>query len=90
MEAKITLDTDLEQRIQQMAQARKLSMSDVLQDAVKDYVQREEHKEAFKQEALQSWQEYRQTGRHLTAEEAGDWLTTWGTEQESDVPKCHD
>lgn len=57
MEAKITLDKDLEQRIQQMALARKPSMSDVLQDAVKDYAQREEHKEAFKQEALQSWQE---------------------------------
>ena len=38
---------------------------------------------------LQSWQEYAETGLHVTGDEAIAWLETWGTEGEKDAPQCH-
>lgn len=34
----------------------------------------EEKREAFRQEALDAWDDYQATGRHLTAAEADGWL----------------
>lgn len=58
--------------------------------AIHDYVEREEARESFKQEALVSWTAYRETGRHLANQEVRDWLNTWGTDKESEVPGCHE
>jgi len=46
-------------------------------------------RESFKQEALESWADYKETGLHLTGPEARNWLATWGTKDEKSVPKCH-
>jgi len=54
------------------------------------YFYREEKREAFKQEALQAWATYQETGRHLTAKQANDWLATWGTDDEGPTPECHE
>lgn len=43
----------------------------------------------FQQEAVNSWLEFQKTGLHLTGEEVWRWLDTWGTENESTVPECH-
>ena len=59
-------------------------------EAIRDYVEREEAREGFKQEALTSWKAYQETGQHLTGQEVRGWLNTWGTEGESEVPKCHE
>ena len=59
-------------------------------EAIRDYVNREEALEDFKQEALASWTAYQETGRHLTGEEVRDWLNAWGTEKETKIPKCHE
>jgi predicted transcriptional regulator len=46
-------------------------------------------RENFLQEALASWASYQETGLHLNEQEIRDWLTTWGTENETEVPLCH-
>ncbi|TON78946.1 transcriptional regulator, partial [Vibrio parahaemolyticus] len=50
---------------------------------------REEKKEAFRQDALNAWDEYQMTGSHLTASEVENWLGSWGSEDEVETPKCH-
>ncbi|MGP4132181.1 hypothetical protein OJE16_21580 [Pantoea tagorei] len=57
--------------------------------AIAQYIEREEARESFKQEALDSWREYQETGLHLTGEEVKSWLRNWGTEAETDIPECH-
>ena len=37
-----------------------------------------------------SGQEFKETGQHLTLDETTDWLDTWGTDDESGVPECHE
>jgi predicted transcriptional regulator len=54
------------------------------------YVEREEARENFKHEALHSWAEYQETGRHLAGLEVHTWLNTWGTDEEKAAPECHE
>jgi predicted transcriptional regulator len=56
-----------------------------MKEAIRQYLDREESKESFKQEALASWQTYQETGQHLTGEEVASWLETWGTDQEKEM-----
>jgi predicted transcriptional regulator len=60
-----------------------------MREAIKEYLDREEARESFLQEALASWAEYQGTGLHLTGDELKTWLDTWGTEEETDIPECH-
>ena len=89
MATSVKLDDDLKRRIQQLADIRHRSAHWIMCDAIRDYVEREEVRESFKQEALASWTAYQETGQHLTGEEVRDWLNTWGTDQERKIPPCH-
>lgn len=57
---------------------------------IRDYVEREEARENFKQEALASWTAYQETGKHLTGQEVSNWLNAWGTNEETGIPQCHE
>ncbi len=90
MATSLKIDDALKHRVQQLASQRRRSPHGVMLEAIQHYVEREEACERFKQEALASWASYRETGRHLTGEEARAWLNTWGTDDEVTVPECHE
>ena len=90
MATTVKLDDKLKSRIQQLADIRHRSAHWIMCEAIRDYVDREEAMEDFKQEALASWTTYQETGRHLTGQEVRDWLNSWGTEKETKIPKCHE
>ncbi len=90
MATSVKLDEDLKSRIQNLADLRHRSSHWIMREAIRDYVEREEAKESFKQEALASWKAYKETGKHLTGKEVRDWLDTWGTEHEKEIPECHE
>jgi len=90
MATSVKLDDDLKNRIQHLADARHRTAHWIMREAILDYVAREEAKESFKQEAVASWKAYQETGRHMTSQEVRNWLNTWGTDKETEVPSCHD
>jgi predicted transcriptional regulator len=90
MATSIKIDDDLKARVQQLAGQRQRSPHWVMREAIRQYVEREEARESFKKEALSSWKEYQETGRHLTGEEVRGWLRTWGGDDEQAVPDCHE
>jgi len=90
MATSVKLDDDLKHRIQSLADSRKRTSHWIMREAIRDYVEREEARESFKQEALASWQAYQETGRHLTGGELNGWLNQWGTDKESEIPPCHE
>jgi len=90
MATSVKLDDDLKSRIQHLAAMRHRSAHWIMCEAIREYVEREEARESFKQEALASWTAYQETGRHLTGQELHDWLITWGTDKEADIPQCHE
>ena len=88
MATSVKLDDDLKSRIQRLADARHRSAHWIMREAIRSYVEREEARENFKQEALASWTAYQETGQHLTGKEVRDWLSTWGTDNETKIPPC--
>ncbi len=50
---------------------------------------REEKRETFQQETLKAWEEYQETGLHVTGDDVIAWLKTWSEENEKAAPVCH-
>lgn len=90
MATSIKIDETLKGRVQQLASQRRRSPHWIMLEAIRQYVEREEARESFKQEALDSWAAYKETGRHLTGQETRSWLSTWGTDDEKAAPECHE
>lgn len=90
MATSLKIDDEMKGRIQALAEQRDRSAHWIMREAIRQYVDREEARESFRQEALESWTAYQETGRHLTLSETTAWLETWGTEQEREAPECHD
>ena len=90
MATSVKLDDDLKSRIQHLADIRHHSAHWIMREAIRDYVEREEARERFKQEALASWTAYQETGQHLTGQEVRDWLQSWGTDKDTEIPECHE
>ncbi|HCH1049336.1 TPA: CopG family ribbon-helix-helix protein [Vibrio parahaemolyticus] len=85
----IKLDDTLKNRVQNLANSQQRTAHWIMKEAISQYVEREEKKEAFRQDALNAWDEYQMTGSHLTASEVENWLGSWGSEDEVEAPKCH-
>ena len=90
MATSLKIDDTLKDRVQQLASQRCRSPHWIMLEAIREYVEREEARERFKQEAMDAWAAYQENGRHLTGEEAQAWLNTWGTEDETTAPECHE
>jgi len=90
MATSIKLDDELKSRVQRLASLRNRSAHWILRQAVAQYVEREEARESFKQEALASWTAYQETGQHLTGQEVRNWMNAWGTDGETSLPDCHE
>jgi predicted transcriptional regulator len=61
-----------------------------MREAVEQYVEREEQRDRFRQDALAAWNHYQATGLHVTAEEADVWLAKLEAGEDARAPECHD
>jgi len=85
----IKLDDTTQGRLKKLGENRQRSTHWIMRQAVNEYLEREEKREALRQEALESWQEYQQTGLHVTIEEVRQWVDSLGTDNELEPPRCH-
>lgn len=69
--------------------ARRRTAHWIMREAIAQYVEREEKRETFKQDALHAWEEYHRTGRHLTQEVADAWLAKLEAGEDAEPPECH-
>lgn len=51
-------------------------------------MEREEKRDAFKKDALRTWEDHQRTGLHLTLEEADAWLAKLEAGEDAELPKC--
>ena len=89
MATSLKIDDTLKGRVQQLANQRRRSPHWIMLEAIQQYVEREEKREAFKQDALRAWEDYQRTGLHLTLEEADAWLGKLEAGEDAELPKCH-
>jgi predicted transcriptional regulator len=85
----VKLDLITRTRVENLAEARHRSAHWLMREAIYQYVEREEKREAFRQDTIKAWDEYQETGLHATAAEVDTWLASWGTEDELPAPICH-
>ena len=88
MATSLKLDEKLKDRVQSLANLRRRSAHWVMCEAIQQYVEREEKRESFKQDALRAWSQYQATGLHVTQEETDAWLAKLERGEEADMPKC--
>lgn len=85
----IKIDQDTWERVKRLAEARQRTSHWMMREAIRQYVDREEKREALRQDAIHAWNNYQETGLHLTGDEVIAWLDTWGEENEQTAPVCH-
>lgn len=85
----IKIDQDTRERVKRLAEARHRTPHWLMREAISQYVAREEKREAFRQDAINAWNEYQKSGLHATGDEVVAWLDTWGEENEKAAPICH-
>lgn len=85
----IKIDDDTKARIKRLADARHRTSHWLMREAITQYVEREEKREAFRQDTLKAWEEYRSTGLHATADEADAWLAELELGKDIEPPECH-
>jgi predicted transcriptional regulator len=86
----LKLDIRTKERLQRLAAARRRSPHWVMREAIEQYVEREEKREQFRQDALAAWTHYQTTGLHATAEQADAWMAKLEAGERTAPPKCDD
>ena len=87
--ASVKLPQPLRERIKNLANARNQSAHAIMLRAIECYVDREEQREALRQEAVAAHEEYLRTGLHVTAAEADAWLAELEAGNDVEPPECH-
>jgi predicted transcriptional regulator len=85
----VKLDDELKDRIQHLAESRRRSAHWIMREAIAQYVEREEKREAYLRDAKNAWDDFQRTGLHITAEEADEWLTQLAAGHDVEPPECH-
>jgi predicted transcriptional regulator len=85
----IKIDEDMKARVKRLADARQRTSHWLMREAIAQYVDREEKREAFRQDTLKAWEAYRTTGLHVTADEADAWLAQLEEGNDIEPPACH-
>jgi predicted transcriptional regulator len=85
----LKLESELKERVQRLAAARRRSAHWVMREAVEQYVSREEKREQLRQDALAAWNHFQATGLHTTAEEADAWMAKLEAGEDAEAPECH-
>lgn len=85
----IEIDDDIKARVEHLADVRHRSAHALMQDAISQYVEREEKRDAFRRDTLKAWEQHQATGQHATAAEADAWLAQLEQGNDIEPPECH-
>ena len=77
------------ERLAALAGARKRTPHYLMREAVSEYLGREEMRQSFRDEAARAWQDYKETGLHVTQDEVDAWIDSLGTRTPKRRPKWH-
>ena len=84
----LKLDDEERARLSALATARKRSSHYLMREAVREYLTREELRQAFADEAEKAWLDYEQTGLHVTHGEIDAWAKSLGTRRPKRFPRA--
>jgi predicted transcriptional regulator len=85
----IKIDEDIKARLKRLAIARQRTSHWLMREAITQYVDREEKREAFRRDTLKAWEAFRENGLHVTANEADAWMAQLEQGNDVEPPECH-
>jgi len=85
----VKLDDNVYGRVKKLANARERSPHWLMREAIVQYVEREEKREAFRKDGIRAWEAYQETGLHVTHAEADAWLAQLAAHEDREPPECH-
>lgn len=88
MAVSLKIDDTMKARVQNLASARDRTAHWVMREAIREYVEREEKREAFRQAGLRAWESYQRTGLHVTGKDADAWLAKLEAGEDAELPTC--
>lgn len=86
----VKLSENEKKRAMELAAARDRKPHWIYRQAIIQYLDREEKREALRRDAIAAYEEYRQTGLHVTHNEADAWMKKLESGLDVEPPKCHD
>lgn len=88
----IRIDANTKQRLNEIAlrQKRTAHAHALATEAIYALIEQKEREYAFNQSCIDSYNEYKETGLHVTHDEVSAWMDSWGTENELPRPLCHE
>jgi predicted transcriptional regulator len=60
-----------------------------MREAISQYVDREEKREALNRDTQKAWEAYQLTGMHLTGAEVDAWLAKLEAGEDAELPPCY-
>jgi predicted transcriptional regulator len=85
----IKINQATKDRVKRLAESRNRTSHWLMREAIEQYVEREEKREAFRQAGMAAWNAYRANGMHVTSAEADAWLEKLEAGQDVEPPECH-
>ena len=85
----IKLDAADRDRISTLATAKKRTPHYLMKEAILEYVKKEEARQNFITVAQASFENYKQTGLHITLDEFSSWVDQVQHNPAEPVPACH-
>ena len=85
----IKLDEDIKARVKRLAQARQRTPHWLMREAITQYVDREEKREAFGLDSQLAWEDFLSNGLHVSADEADAWMAELEQGNDIEPPECH-
>ena len=82
----VQLTSELQDRLQVLGKRKQRPTTQLLEEAVRRYLDTEEEKNQFRQETEASMKDYRETGLYLNNDDVMAWMDTWGTDEEAGPP----
>ena len=82
----VRMPDELMSQLEQAAEKLRRSKGWIINDAVKEYLAREQRKTQMLEETYEALADIK-AGRVVEGHDVLDWLDTWGTESEKSFPK---
>ena len=84
----VKLDDVSRARIKKLADARQRTPHWMMREAITQYIEREEKRETFRQDAIAAWEVYQRSGHSVSFDEADAWLGKLESGLDAEPPEC--
>ena len=84
----VKLDSSERERLKSLAIAKKRTPHYIMREAIQKYLAEEELEQRFIEAAEQSWEDFEQTGAHISLDEARAWAKELKENPKAPIPAC--